>query len=213
MALTGVLLVLYVIVHMLENLRLYQGPEHINAYAEFLREAGAPVLGPGELLWFARLVLLTAVVIHIVAAVQLARMSRAARPVGYAITPHDELGYASRTMRWGGVIILLFVVYHVLHLTIGNVHPDYVPGDVYRNVVVGFRQWPVSAAYMLAMIALGLHLYHGIWSMTQTLGVNHPRIDRLRRPVAGVIAGAVLIGNLSFPIAVLAGWVVLPGGG
>ena len=211
MALTGILLVLYVVVHMLENLRLYQGPEHLNAYAEFLRDAGAPVLGPGELLWFARLVLLTAVVIHVVAAIQLARMSRRARPVGYRNPPHDELSYASRTMRWGGVVIFLFVVYHVLHLTLGSVHPDYVPGDVYRNVVVGFRSWPVSVAYMLAMVALGLHLYHGIWSMTQTLGVDHPRVDRLRRPVAAVIAGAVMIGNLSFPVAVLAGWVGLSG--
>lgn len=211
MAVTGVVLVLYVVIHMLENLRLYQGPEPLNAYAEFLREAGSPVFGPGELLWFARLVLLTAAVVHIVAAIQLARMSRRARPVGYRNPPHDEFSYASRTMRWGGVVILLFVVYHVFHLTVGNVHSDYVPGDVYRNVVVGFRSWPVSAAYMAAMVALGLHLYHGIWSMTQTLGLDHPRIDRLRRPVAGVIAGAVMIGNLSFPIAVMAGWVGLAG--
>lgn len=211
MAVTGVLLVLYVVIHMLENLRLYQGPEHLNAYAEFLREAGAPVLGPGEFLWAARIVLLAAVVIHILAAIQLARTSRRARPVGYRNPPHDEFSYASRTMRWGGVIILLFVVYHVLHFTTGTVHPDYAPGDVYRNVIVGFRQPYVSAAYMLAMVALGLHLYHGVWSMTQTLGANHPRIDRFRRPAAGVVAGAVVLGNLSFPVAVMAGWVGLPG--
>ncbi len=213
MAATGVLLVLYVVVHMLANLKLYQGPEQINAYAEFLREAGAPVLARGQFLWLARAVLLAAVLVHVVAAIQLARRSRAARPVGYRTPPHDELSYASRTMRWGGVIIALFVVYHILHLTTGDVHPDYVPGEVYHNVVAGFRSWPASLAYMLAMLALGLHLYHGIWSMTQTLGINHPRVDRFRRPVAAMVAGAVMLGNLSFPIAVLAGWVTLPGVG
>ena len=157
------------------------------------------------------MVLLAAVIVHIVAAVQLARRSRAARPVGYRNTPHEELSYASRTMRWGGVIIVLFVIYHLMHLTFGTAHPDFVPGDVYHNLVVGFQQWPVSVAYMVAVLAIGLHLYHGVWSMMQTLGINHPRFNALRRPIAGVIAAAVVLGNLSFPIAVLAGWVTLAG--
>ena len=211
MASTGVVLILFVIVHMIGNLKVYQGPERLNAYAEFLREAGAPALGRGEVLWIARFVLLACVLIHITAAIQLARRSRAARPVGYERVPHEELTYASRTMRWGGIIIFLFVVYHLLHFTTGTVHPDFVPGDVYHNMVVGFQSWPASVAYMLAMLALGLHLYHGIWSMTQTLGVNHPRWNRLRRPIAAVIAGAVVLGNLSFPVSVLAGWVTLAG--
>ncbi len=211
MASTGILLVLYVVGHMIGNLKLYQGPEKINAYAEFLREVGAPALGRGEFLWIARVVLLAAVIVHIVAAVQLARRSRAARPVGYRNTPHEELSYASRTMRWGGVIIVLFVIYHLMHLTFGTAHPDFVPGDVYHNLVVGFQQWPVSVAYMVAVLAIGLHLYHGVWSMMQTLGINHPRFNALRRPIAGVIAAAVVLGNLSFPIAVLAGWVTLAG--
>jgi len=211
MASTGIVLVLFVIVHMIGNLKLYQGPERLNAYAEFLREAGGPALGRGEVLWIARIVLLAAVLIHVTAAIQLARQSRAARPVGYRRTPHEELTYASRTMRWGGIIIFLFVVYHLLHFTTGTLHPDFIAGDVYHNMVVGFQSWPTSVAYMLAMLALGFHLYHGIWSMTQTLGVNHPRCDRLRRPIALLIAGAVVLGNLSFPISVLAGWVTLAG--
>lgn len=211
MASTGILLVAYVVGHMLGNLKVYQGAEKLNAYAEFLREFGSPVLGHGQFLWIARVVLLAAVVIHISAAVSLARRSRSARPDGYRNQPHEEFSYASRTMRWGGTIILLFVIYHIMHLTLGNVHADFVPGDVYHNFVVGFQSWPVSIAYMVAVVAVGFHLYHGIWSMMQTLGINHPRYNRFRRPVALAISGAVVAGNLSFPISVLAGWVTLAG--
>jgi succinate dehydrogenase / fumarate reductase cytochrome b subunit len=207
MAATGSLLVLYVIGHMLGNLKVYQGAEKFNAYAEFLREVGAPALAHGEFLWIARIVLLAAVVIHIVAAVQLTRRSLAARPVRYRKKPHEELTYASRTMRWGGVIILLFVVYHILHLTTGTAHPDYVAGDAYRNLVVGFQSWPVAAVYSAAVVALGFHLYHGIWSGFQTVGWDNPRFAPHRRSIAGVIALVVVLGNLSFPIAVLSGFV------
>lgn len=211
MAATGILLILYVVAHMAGNLKVYQGPQKFNAYAEFLRDAGGPVLGRGQLLWAARIVLLAAVLIHIAAAIQLARRSRAARPVGYRNPPHDEFSYASRTMRWGGVILFLFVVYHLMHLTWGNAHPDFVPGNVYHNFVVGFQSWPVAAVYAAAMVALGFHLYHGTWSMMQTLGANHPTYERLRRPFAAGLALVVVIGNLSFPVAVLAGWLTLPG--
>lgn len=207
MAASGLVLVAYVVTHMAGNLKVYQGPAKYNAYAEFLREMGAPLFGHGQLLWAARIVLLAAAVVHVVAALQLARRSRAARPVPYRKPPHDEFSYASRTMRWGGVVLLLFVVYHLMHLTWGNAHPDFVRGDVYHNFVVGFRSWPVSAAYAAAMVALGLHLYHGTWSMLQTFGANHPRYARWRRPFAAGLALVVVLGNLSFPIAVLAGWV------
>ncbi len=205
MAATGALLVLFVLGHMAGNLKAYQGASKFNAYAEFLRDFGAPVFGHGQFLWLARVALLAAVLVHIVAALQLSRRSRLARPVRYKKTPHEELTYASRTMRWGGVILLLFVVYHILHLTTGTAHADFVAGDAYRNLVVGFQAWPVSAVYMVAMIALGFHLYHGVWSGFQTLGWDNPRFAPYRRAVAGAIALLVVIGNLSFPIAVLTG--------
>jgi succinate dehydrogenase / fumarate reductase cytochrome b subunit len=205
MAATGAILVLFVLGHMAGNLKAYQGAAKFNAYAEFLRDFGAPIFGHGQLLWLARAALLAAVLVHIIAALQLSRRSRLARPVGYKKTPHEELTYASRTMRWGGVIILLFVVYHILHLTTGTAHASFVAGDAYRNLVVGFQAWPVSAAYMVAMVALGLHLYHGVWSGFQTLGWDNPRYVPYRRSIAAAIALVVVIGNMSFPIAVLTG--------
>lgn len=205
MAATGAILVLFVLGHMAGNLKAYQGAAKFNAYAEFLRDFGAPIFGHGQFLWLARAALLAAVLVHIIAALQLSRRSRLARPVGYKKTPHEELTYASRTMRWGGVIILLFVVYHILHLTTGTAHASFVAGDAYRNLVVGFQAWPVSAAYMVAMVALGLHLYHGVWSGFQTLGWDNPRYVPYRRSIAAAIALVVVIGNMSFPIAVLTG--------
>ena len=205
MALSGVILIGFVVVHMLGNLKVYQGPEAFNHYAEWLREVGDPLFGRGQLLWLARIILLAAVVLHIVAAAQLTLRSRAARRAGYRKFESLTFSYASRTMVWGGVIILLFVIYHLMHLTFGNAHPAFVPGDVYRNFVLGFNQWPVSAAYIAAMVPLGFHLYHGIWSMLQTLGANNPRFNRVRRPAAALIAGFIIAGNISFPVAVLTG--------
>jgi succinate dehydrogenase cytochrome b subunit len=208
MAITGLILVIYVIGHMAGNLKVYQGEEKFNAYAVWLREIGSPALGHEQFLWLARLVLLAAVVLHITAAVQLTRTSQAARPVPYRRRAYLEAGYAARTMRWGGVILALFVVYHLLHFTFGVV--GYGPGQfrplsVYRNVVNGFQVWYVSAFYVAAMVALGLHLYHGLWSTFQTLGVADIRGSGFYRGLAGVVALAVLVGNISVPIAVLAG--------
>ena len=205
MALSGVILVGYVIVHMLGNLKVYQGPEAFNHYAEGLRDLGSPFFGRGQVLWILRLLLLAAVSVHIVSAAQLWLKSRSARPIAYKNYDSLAFSYASRTMVWGGIIILLFVIYHLMHLTFGNAHPDFVPGDVYRNFLVGFRQWPVSIAYIAAMIPLGFHLYHGVWSMFQTLGANNAKYNRFRRPLAGAIALVVVLANISFPIAVLTG--------
>jgi succinate dehydrogenase / fumarate reductase, cytochrome b subunit len=210
MAITGLILVLFVIGHMAGNLKVYQGEEKFNAYAAWLREVGSPVFGHEQVLWVARLVLLAAVALHITAAAQLTRASHAARPVRYRRREYLEAGYAARTMRWGGVILVLFVVYHLLHLTFGVVgHPpgQFQPLSVYRNVVNGFRVWYVSAFYVVAMVALGLHLYHGLWSTFQTLGVDDIRASGVYRGVAGVVALAVLVGNISVPVAVLAGLV------
>lgn len=209
MALSGLVLVGFVIVHMLGNLKVYQGADAFNHYAEGLRTLGAPFFGTGELLWIVRLILLAALLIHLVAAVQLVRQSLAARRQRYRKFDSLAFSYASRTMRWGGVIILLFVVYHLMHFTFGNAHPDFVPGDAYRNFVIGFRQWPVALAYVAAMVPLGFHLYHGIWSMFQSLGANNPRYNRLRRPLALGITLVVILANISFPLAVLAGFVTL----
>jgi succinate dehydrogenase / fumarate reductase, cytochrome b subunit len=210
MAITGLILVLFVIGHMAGNLKVYQGEEKFNAYAAWLREVGSPAFGHEQILWMARLVLLVAVALHITAAAQLTRASHAARPVPYRRRAYLEAGYAARTMRWGGVILALFVVYHLLHLTFGVVGHgpgQFQPLSVYRNVVNGFRVWYVSAFYVVAMVALGLHLYHGLWSMFQTLGVDDIRASGLYRGVAGVVALAVLVGNISVPVAVLAGLV------
>jgi len=206
MAVTGVALFGFVLVHMLGNLKLYQGPEKLNAYAEWLREVGSPVLPHSGLLWIARLVLLAAVAIHVTAATQLTLANLRARPQSYHRRATIQSTYAARTMRWGGVIVALYVVYHLAHLTWGTVHPAFVPGDVYQNVVSGFQVWWVSAFYIVAQVALGFHLYHGLWSLFQTLGWwQSPDLADWRRRFALVFAWVVTLGNLSFPLAVLTG--------
>jgi succinate dehydrogenase / fumarate reductase, cytochrome b subunit len=208
MAVTGVILIGFVIGHMLGNLKIYAGEEKFNAYAVWLREMGSPMFGHEQVLWLVRLALLTATVLHIVAAVQLTHQSYAARPVGYERKHALESTYASRTMRWGGAILLLFVIYHLLHFTFGAVGyspGQYRPLSVYRNVVAGFQVWYVSAFYMAAMIALGLHMYHGVWSMFQSLGLNTIGADRIYRGLATVTSLAVVLGNISIPLAVLIG--------
>ena len=204
MALTGIVLFGFVIGHMIGNLQVYLGPEVFNHYAELLRE-----LGHGMALWIARAGLLVAVGLHIWSAWRLTLMNSAARPVGYREVERRESTYASRTMRWSGVILLLFIVYHLLHFTIGvhAVHPQFVPGDAYHNFVTGFQNPLVSGFYVLAMLALGLHLYHGAWSFMQTLGLSHPRYDHLRYAFAALVTLVILAGNISFPVAVLTGYV------
>ena len=200
MAVTGFVLFGFVFVHMLGNLQVYMGPEALNHYGRFLRE-----LLHGGGIWIARGTLLLAVGLHIWAATTLTLESWSARPVKYKRWTADESTYASRTMRWGGVILFLFIVYHLLHLTLGVVHPDFVAGDVYHNFVVGFQVVPVSAFYIVANLALGMHLYHGVWSLLRTLGVSHPRYIGYGKAAAALFAGIITGGNLSFPIAVLAG--------
>jgi succinate dehydrogenase / fumarate reductase cytochrome b subunit len=200
MAATGAILVGFVIAHMIGNLQVYMGPEAMNGYAVWLRQV---LHGAG--LWIARAVLLAAVILHIWAATSLTLSSRRARPIGYREQKWRESTYASRTMRWGGVIILLFVIYHILHMTTGTVHQSFIEGDVFHNFVAGFRVVPVSLFYIFAMLALGLHLKHGVWSMFQTLGVSHPRYIRAAHVLAWVVAIVVVVGNISFPLAVLAG--------
>jgi succinate dehydrogenase / fumarate reductase cytochrome b subunit len=192
MAVTGAILFGFVIVHMLGNLQVYVGAEAINAYGLSLHS-----LLHGTGIWLSRSVLLAAVLLHIWAMTSLTLANRRARGIGYREWKARESTYASRTMRWSGV--------YLLHLTTGDLHPDFIPGDVYHNVVTGFQVVPVAALYILATLALALHLFHGAWSMFQTLGLNHPRYNRLRNVVSVGIAALVVIGNLSFPVAVLTG--------
>jgi succinate dehydrogenase / fumarate reductase cytochrome b subunit len=210
MAVTGLVLVGFVIAHMLGNLKIFLGAEAIDTYAVFLRTVGEPLLPYSVFLWLARIVLLTCVALHITAAVQLTRMNWAARPLGYDTKRSIATTYAARTMRWSGVILALFIVYHLLHLTAGSV--GFRPGEfrhlsVYHNVVAGFSVWYVALFYIVAMACLCLHLDHGIWSMFQTLGWNNARTTRALQTLSRAVALVVFVGFISVPVAVLAGWV------
>lgn len=205
MAVTGLILYGFVVGHMLGNLKVYMGPEAFNHYAEGLRTFGAPFFARGQLLWIARIALLTSLLIHITAAIKLTLRSRRARKIPYMKYEGLEFSYASRTMVWGGVAILAFVIFHLLDLTFGKLNPAFIPGDAYRNLVTTFERVPVALGYILAMVPLGMHLYHGFWSMLQTLGANNPKYNRVRRPIAIALAALLTLGNISFPIAVLAG--------
>ncbi len=198
MAVTGIVLVLFVIGHMLGNMQIYLGPETLNKYGELLHASA-------ELLWAVRLVLLFAVTVHIVAAVQVWLRNRAARPVKYKVFRPPSVDYAARTMMWSGPIVAAFIVFHLLDLTVGSVHPDYIRGDVYHNVVASFSQPVVAAVYIVANVLLALHLYHGAWSLFQSMGWDHTGFGPWRRKTAVAIAVLVGAGNISIPLAVLTG--------
>jgi len=210
MAVTGIVLVGFVIAHMLGNLKIFLGAQAIDTYAAFLRTMGEPLFPYSVLLWVVRIVLLTCVALHVTAAVQLTRMSRATRPHGYDTKESIATTYAARTMRWSAVIVVLFIVYHLLHLTGGVV--GWEPGQfrdlsVYHNFVSGFSVSYVSLFYIVAMACLCLHLDHGIWSLLQTLGWNNARTTSTLRTLSREVALAVFVGFISVPVAVLAGWV------
>jgi succinate dehydrogenase / fumarate reductase cytochrome b subunit len=198
MAITGLILFGFVIGHMLGNLQVFMGANQMNAYAAMLK-------ANATLLWGVRIVLLVAVILHIVAAVQLTRMSQRSRPEGYHYKDVIQADYAARTMRWSGPIFAVFVIYHLLHFTTGSVHPRFDVHDVYRNVISGFRVWPVSLFYIIAMVALAFHLWHGVWSMFQTLGLINPKSDKMIHRLAAIATLALVIGFISIPMAVLAG--------
>lgn len=200
MALTGAIGVGYLVAHVLGNLLVFQGAEKINAYAALLKSNGG-------LLWTARSILIAAVILHIVAAYQLARISQKSRPVGYKRWRAVGSDFASRTMRWTGPLVGLFIIYHLLHLTTGTVHPDFNARNVYHNLISGFQVWYVSAIYIVSMLALSLHLYHGTWSMFESLGINNAKYNRLIRVLATVLTVIVVVGFISIPVAVLLGFV------
>lgn len=205
MAVTGLIWFGYLIVHLWGNLKIYAGPQFLNDYGAFLRTVGEPFFGFSQVLWLARIVLIPAFVVHVWAAVQLTTRDMASRPQRYSMRKNLESTFASRTMIWGGLFILLFVIYHVLDFTFGTVNPSFEEGNIYHNVVASFRVWPVAVFYVLAMLAVGLHLFHGIWSLFQTLGWNTARANRLIRNFATFCALLLTAGNVSIPLAVLFG--------
>jgi succinate dehydrogenase / fumarate reductase cytochrome b subunit len=205
MAVTGLVLFLFVVGHLLGNLKVFEGAEKFNAYAEGLRTVGAPFFPRGALLWVVRVVLLAAVTVHAWAALEVTRASWRARPLGYHRLEASETTYAARTMRWGGVLLALYVVYHLLDLTFGRLNPAYEPGNVYHNLLASFRAWPVAGAYIAAMLVLGLHVYHGVWSAFQTLGLNRSPTAHWRRGLAAAIGFVIAAGYITIPVAVLTG--------
>jgi succinate dehydrogenase / fumarate reductase, cytochrome b subunit len=202
MAVTGILLFVFVIGHLLGNLQVFEGPAKLNAYGAFLHSIG-------EFLWPVRIILLIAVALHIVATVQLALLKKRARPIEYSVKKAIASSYASRTMYWSGPIVLAFIIFHLLHLTAGYIHPGaaYIEGDVYHNVVSGFQVWWVSLSYIVAISLLGLHLRHGLWSMFQSLGIHQPQHTLRFKKAALVIALLITLGYISIPISVLLGLV------
>jgi succinate dehydrogenase / fumarate reductase cytochrome b subunit len=198
MAVTGIVLVGYILAHVTANLLIFAGPAAIDAYAAKLRTL--PIL-----LWGVRALLLVSVVLQVVAAVELAARARAARPTPYHRLEPQTSSAASRTMRWGGLALLLFLVYHILHFTTGQAHPDFIYLAPYHNLTTAFRVWWVAAIYIAAMLALAMHLYHGTWSMFQSLGIEHVRVNPARRRLATILAVLVPLGFVAVPIAVLIG--------
>jgi succinate dehydrogenase / fumarate reductase cytochrome b subunit len=206
MAVSGIILLGYVLAHMIGNLKVFLGASHLNEYAEWLRTLGEPAFPRTVVLWGMRVVLIAAFVGHIVAAAQLTRMNWQARPVRYqSHRDYVAANFASRTMRWTGIIIALFVIFHLLDLTWGTANPNFVRGDVYDNVFNSFERVPVAIAYIVANIALAIHIFHGAWSMFQSLGWNNPRFNIYRRWFAAAFAFVILVGNVSMPLLVVTG--------
>jgi succinate dehydrogenase / fumarate reductase, cytochrome b subunit len=206
MAITGIIFMGYVLAHMFGNLKLYQSAEEFNAYAEFLGTLLYPIAPDGAVLNAFRVVLLAALVLHVLAAYQLTQMNRKARPESYR-SKRDFVAadFAARTMRWTGVIVLLFIGYHLADFTFGWVNPAAEGATLYEKVVASFSNPAIAAFYLVANLALGVHLYHGVWSLFQSMGWNNRRFNHWRRYLAVAFTVVVVGGNLSFPIAVQVG--------
>ncbi|NWG21931.1 MAG: succinate dehydrogenase cytochrome b subunit [Chloroflexi bacterium] len=206
MAITGFIGYGFVILHMVGNLHIFEGPAEFNHYAEFLRTIGTPVLPERGLLWILRVVLLASVILHVTAAVQLTRLDWASRPQGYRQTKRKQATFASMTLRWGGIAIFFFLIYHLAHFTFGVGIPNFAGHEsAYQNVVTGFSN-PINVAlYIVAVGALGMHLYHGVWSMFQTLGLNGARTDGFWRGLAALSGILLFLGFSTVPIAVITG--------
>ena len=214
MAITGIIGILFVIGHMIGNLKVYLGPVtegderiyDIDVYGEFLRDLLVPILPRTYFLWGLRLLLIGALLLHVHAAYSLTVLNRKARPVKYQTArDYQVANFASRTMRWTGIIVVLFLAFHLADLTWGVTDPDWVRGAVYFNIDQSLSRLPVAIFYVLANIALGIHLFHGTWSLFQSMGWSSPRFNLWRRYLATGVATVVVLGNVSIPIAVQAG--------
>ncbi|MFE3329138.1 succinate dehydrogenase [Streptomyces sp. NPDC059176] len=206
MAVTGLIMLAYLVVHMLGNLKIFFGSDEFNGYAHWLRTVGEPFLHHEWALWLVRVVLVAAVVLHGVSAYQLSRRDIRARPRGY-VHKRRRAGYATRTMRWGGIILALFVVWHLLDLTTLTVNENAQAGRPYQNVVASFSTWYGNTIYLTAMLALGLHIRHGFFSAAQTLGAGRAGLDRTLKTAADVLALLLTAGFVSVPVAVMTGMV------
>ena len=206
MAITGIMLMGFVFAHMVGNLKMYLGPAEFDHYGEFLRELLVPILPRTVALWLLRLGLIGAFGLHIHSAYSLTRINRAARTVKYqSQRDYIAANFASRTMRWTGVIFAIFLVWHLFDLTFTGTGYHYVRGSAYSNVDNSLSRIPVALLYIAGNVALGIHLFHGAWSLFQSMGWNNPRFNPMRRNFAAGFAALVVIGNVSFPIAVLTG--------
>lgn len=216
MALSGAVLVLFVVGHMAGNLKIFAGINpstgdyKIDDYGRFLRSMGAEMLGESGVLWLVRGVLLACLIIHAVSGIMLARANRAAKPAGYAVKSYRSANAASLTMLYGGLFLLLFVTFHILHFTTGTVHWSFVEGEVYANLWSAFQNFLTAGFYVVAMGLLALHLYHGTWSMFQTLGVDTPRWNRGLRTLAKVVAVALFVGFSAVPVSIAVGLLPAP---
>ncbi|WP_187370125.1 succinate dehydrogenase [Streptomyces boluensis] len=205
MAVSGIVMLLYLVAHMIGNLKIFFGPEDINQYAHWLRTMGAPVLHHEWALWLVRIVLVLAVVAHATSAYQLSRRDIKARPSKY-VHKKAKSSYATRTMRWGGIILGLFIVWHILDLTTGTVHPGgFEHLHPYQNIIDTFSTWYGNVIYIVAVVALGFHVRHGFWSAAQTLGVGSATRDRVLRAVADVLAVLLTLGFVAVPVGVMTG--------
>jgi len=203
MAVTGLMMVAFLLLHMLGNLKIFFGPQDFDGYAHWLRTIGEPVLHASWFLWLQRAVLTAALVLHVMAAAQLSRRDRLARPQPYAHRLRARATYATRTMRWGGVIVALFLVWHLLDLSFGLVNPHFEAGRPYQNVVVDFQVWWINLIYVVAVVLVGLHIQHGFASAARTLGSSNRKIQ-----FAGTaIAALITIGFIAVPIGVMTGLV------
>ncbi|MGA4838340.1 succinate dehydrogenase [Streptomyces sp. G45] len=205
MAVSGIIMLLYLVAHMIGNLKIFFGPDDFNHYAHWLRTLGGPVMRWEWTLWVIRVVLVASVVAHAVSAYQLSRRDLRARPTRY-VHSKPRASYATRTMRWGGIILGLFIVWHILDLTTGTVHPgEYQHLHPYQNVIDTFSTWYGNVIYIVAVVAVGFHVRHGFWSAAQTLGVGSARRDRALKTLANGLALLLTVGFVSVPVGVMTG--------
>lgn len=211
MGLSGIAMMGFVLFHMIGNLKMYFGPTDLNEYAEFLKKLLYPLAPKETVLWILRAGLVGALLVHLHAAWSLTVLNRKARPEKYrSARDYQIANFASRSMRWTGIVVLTFIVWHLLDLTFGVTNTvgtdgEFVRAEVYDNVVRSFERVPVAVFYIVANVALGIHLFHGAWSIFQSFGWNNPRFNKWRRSFATGFAAVVVVGNVSFPVAVLAG--------